>query len=269
MVGTRLITGPPDTCPRQLPEPRPDAGPFNASHRNGVFVYNWRILLGGAASAAILTVGVAAPAFAAPRAGTPVPLNGISQTVGGSNTGALCAMPAMPMSAEVSAAAGAIGESCDSTQTGANSQSFLSAPKVGGQQSSGQQSNGQQSSGQQSNGPVQGLSSPSGASGASSTSGASSAMSGLNSVSGSIPSLGNTASVVPNLSNGTGSVTGGNSGTGAASNLVPGGSGTSGLGSVTGTVGNLTGGGAASGGSAGSGSAGDSSAGGPATGSLP
>ena len=28
------------------------------------FVYNWRILLGGAASAAILTVGVAAPAFA-------------------------------------------------------------------------------------------------------------------------------------------------------------------------------------------------------------
>ena len=28
------------------------------------FVYNWRILLGGAVSAAILTVGVAAPAFA-------------------------------------------------------------------------------------------------------------------------------------------------------------------------------------------------------------
>jgi hypothetical protein len=28
------------------------------------FVYNWRILLGGAASAAILTVGAAAPAFA-------------------------------------------------------------------------------------------------------------------------------------------------------------------------------------------------------------
>jgi hypothetical protein len=28
------------------------------------FVYNWRILLGGAASTAILTVGVAAPAFA-------------------------------------------------------------------------------------------------------------------------------------------------------------------------------------------------------------
>jgi hypothetical protein len=28
------------------------------------FVYNWRILLGGAASAAILTVGFAAPAFA-------------------------------------------------------------------------------------------------------------------------------------------------------------------------------------------------------------
>ena len=28
------------------------------------FVYNWRILLGGAASAAIVAVGVAAPAFA-------------------------------------------------------------------------------------------------------------------------------------------------------------------------------------------------------------
>ena len=39
------------------------------------FVYNWRILLGGAASAAILTVGVAAPAFAQDA---PLSLSGVT-----------------------------------------------------------------------------------------------------------------------------------------------------------------------------------------------
>ena len=50
-------------------------------------MYNWRILLGGAASAAVLTVGVAAPAFAqsASRADTPVSsLGGVSQNLGSS-----------------------------------------------------------------------------------------------------------------------------------------------------------------------------------------
>ena len=41
------------------------------------FVYNWRILLGGAASAAILTVGVAAPAFAQAQ-DAPVSLSGVT-----------------------------------------------------------------------------------------------------------------------------------------------------------------------------------------------
>ena len=41
------------------------------------FVYNWRILLGGAASAAILAVGVAAPAFAQAQ-DAPVSLSGLN-----------------------------------------------------------------------------------------------------------------------------------------------------------------------------------------------
>jgi len=40
-------------------------------------VYNWRILLGGAASAAILAVGVAAPAFALGQ-DAPVSLSGLN-----------------------------------------------------------------------------------------------------------------------------------------------------------------------------------------------
>ena len=44
------------------------------------FVYNWRILLGGAASAAILTVGVATPAFAQAQDGGSIttPLSGVN-----------------------------------------------------------------------------------------------------------------------------------------------------------------------------------------------
>ena len=50
------------------------------------FVYNWRILLGGAASAAILTVGVAAPAFAQAQ-DAPVSLSGLN-----SASGVLCGL---------------------------------------------------------------------------------------------------------------------------------------------------------------------------------
>jgi hypothetical protein len=70
-------------------------------------VFNWRIVLRGAASAAILTAGVAAPAFAA---STPVPLNGITQGLSTSQAGGIfCALPNMPVSLGVTAAAGAIG----------------------------------------------------------------------------------------------------------------------------------------------------------------
>ena len=62
-------------------------------------MYNWRILLGGAASAAILTVGIAAPALAqsVARADTPTSLSGVTQVLGGSSiTGILCNLPAHP-----------------------------------------------------------------------------------------------------------------------------------------------------------------------------
>ena len=84
-------------------------------------MYNWRILLGGAASAAILTVGIAAPALAqsVSRADTPTSLSGITQVLGGSSTtGILCNLPGIPMAGpEASAAAGAASAPCDSADT--------------------------------------------------------------------------------------------------------------------------------------------------------
>jgi hypothetical protein len=81
------------------------------------FVYNWRILLGGAASAAILTVGVAAPAFAQAQ-DAPVSLSGLN-----SASGVLCGL-SLPVSG-VAAAAGVIGaswgtSSSSSSTTGSN-----------------------------------------------------------------------------------------------------------------------------------------------------
>src|SRR6266566_4039466 len=58
------------------------------------FVYNWRILLGGAASAAILTVGVAAPAFAQSQAGTSASSSEVTQDGNGSGPGWVpCGLP--------------------------------------------------------------------------------------------------------------------------------------------------------------------------------
>jgi hypothetical protein len=81
------------------------------------FVYNWRILLGGAASAAILTVGVAAPAFAQAQ-DAPVSLSGLN-----SASGVLCGL-SLPVSG-LAAAANVIGASCgtsssSSSTTGSN-----------------------------------------------------------------------------------------------------------------------------------------------------
>src|SRR5580693_5176548 len=85
------------------------------------FVYNWRILLGGAASAAILTVGIAAPALAqsVSRADSPTSLSGTTQVLGGSSaSGVLCDLPGIPMAGpEASAAAGVAGAPCDSDGT--------------------------------------------------------------------------------------------------------------------------------------------------------
>lgn len=215
-------------------------------------MFNWRIVLGGAASAAILTAGAAAPAFAAPRASSPVPLNGVTQSLSGAQAGGIfCALPDMPMSVGVTSAAGAIGESCGSTQATSSSQSILAPPQASAPQS-GRQGLSQdigQASGQL-NGPARTASAPS----ASGASGASGALSGLNPVSGAIPSLGNVAGVVPN---GTDPASSGSSSVGAVGSLVPG-NGPGGLNPVSSVV---------TGGQSGSQSGGQ--AGGPATGPLP
>src|SRR2546430_4445064 len=77
------------------------------------FVYNWRILLGGAASAAILTVGVAAPAFAQAQ-DAPVSLSGLN-----SASGVLCGL-GLPVSG-VAAAASVIGSSCGTSSASSSS----------------------------------------------------------------------------------------------------------------------------------------------------
>jgi hypothetical protein len=210
-------------------------------------VFNWRILLGGAASAAILTVGVAASAFAAPHS-TPIPLAGVTQGLNGAGAGGVfCALPNLPVSIGLTAAAGAIGESCSSTQVNGNSRSFITGPQPGSQ-SQGDQT---QASGQ-SNGPARTTS----AAQAPSSSGASSAMPGLNSLSGVIPNLGNAASVAPDLGNVTGSLSGSNgSVSGTVGNLVPSSDGSNPVSSaVSGVTGALSGAG---------------QNGGPATGPLP
>jgi hypothetical protein len=73
------------------------------------FVYNWRILLGGAASAAILTAGVAAPAFAQAQ-DAPVSLSGLN-----SASGVLCDL-SLPVSG-VAAAASVTGASCGTSSS--------------------------------------------------------------------------------------------------------------------------------------------------------
>ena len=197
-------------------------------------MFNWRIVLGGAASAAILTAGVAAPAFAA---STPVPLNGITQGLSTSQAGGIfCALPGMPVSLGVTAAAGAIGESCGSTQVNSRSQSIVTPQQASAPQAvrRGLSQDIGLSSGQ-ANSPARTASAPR-------SSGASSAMPGLNSLSGVIPNLGNAASVVPNAGSVTGPATSGNGSlTGAAGNLVPG-NGPGGLNSASKAVGGVTGG---------------------------
>jgi hypothetical protein len=117
------------------------------------FVYNWRILLGGAASAAILTAGFSAPAFAQAQ-DAPASLSGLA-----SASGVLCGLRYLPVSGEISAAANVIGVSCG-TSSSSSSSSTTGSGTI------------------QANGPMR-------ASGA-----ASSSLPGLNSVSGPMPAAG-------------------------------------------------------------------------------
>ncbi len=170
------------------------------------FVYNWRILLGGAASAAILTAGVAAPAFAQAQ-DAPVSLSGLN-----SASGVLCGLGYLPVSGEISAAANVIGVSCG---TSSSSSSTTGSETI------------------QANGPMR-------------ASGAASRLPGLNSVSGSIPAFGNAAGAAPGVANTSGTLgnsssastdlsSGGSSTSGSSTGS------STGLGSVTGTLSGVTG----------------------------
>jgi hypothetical protein len=94
------------------------------------FVYNWRNLLGGAASAAILTVGIAAPAFAQAQ-DAPVSLRGLN-----SASGVLCGL-ALPVPG-VAAAANVLGASCGTgSSTGLGSVTGTLSGVTGGLQNGG------------------------------------------------------------------------------------------------------------------------------------
>ena len=174
-------------------------------------MYNWRILLGGAASAAILAEGVTAPAFAQAQ-DAPVSLSGLN-----SASGVLCGV-SLPVSGEISAAANVIGASCGTSSASSSSSTTTN--------------------GIQANGPMQ-AGSP-----------ATSALPGLNSISGSIPALGNAANAAPGVANTAGTVDGsstssatpafGNESGSSTTNNTSSGSST-GLGSVTGTLSGVTG----------------------------
>lgn len=84
-------------------------------------VYNWRILLGGVASASVLAVGVAAPTLARPvsRAGDR-PTSALTAVVptGSAASGVDCDLPGLPEAGPVvSALAGAPGAPCGLSDT--------------------------------------------------------------------------------------------------------------------------------------------------------
>ncbi len=143
------------------------------------FVYNWRLLLGGAASAGILTVGLAAPALAQSVARadlTPASLSGVTQGLGVASAGnVICGSTNLPAT---SALTGAIGASCA----------------------------GSSSSSQQSSSPTLDsatISNPGGpnlAGGTSGQSGSSDASSPLSGLTGAVPGLDDAASVAPAVS---------------------------------------------------------------------
>jgi hypothetical protein len=145
------------------------------------FVYKWQIILGGFASASILAVGLAAPALAQTTASSSgLPLSNVAQAAGVSGlsgtAGAACDLQGIPLSGEVSSAAGALGASCSSS----------------GQTSAAQQpaSNPFQFSASQNAQPSSQSNSPAGGSTAS-------GLPGLNMVAGVIPGLGSATSGLP------------------------------------------------------------------------
>jgi len=174
-------------------------------------VYNWRILLGGVASASILTVGLAAPALAqsVSRADSPTSsVSGVTQELGGTGAGTLlCELPSVPTGGlGLSAAAGILGAPCGSSDSsGSNSSSSNTAQLTS-------------------------ASTPSSASGAAS---------GLSSVSGAIPDLSTATSEVPTLNNMMGPVSGNTSDDSNNYDSTSNNGSSSGLGAVTGATGGV------------------------------
>jgi hypothetical protein len=174
------------------------------------FVYNWRILLGGAASAAILAVGVAAPAFAQAQ-DAPVSLSGLN-----SASGVLCGV-SLPVSGEISAAANVIGASCGTS----SSSSSTTTNSI--------QANGPMQAGSPATSALPGLNSVTGS------------IPALGNAANAAPGVANTAGTVDGSSTSSATPAFGNeSGSSSTTNNTSSGSST-GLGSVTGTLSGVTG----------------------------
>jgi hypothetical protein len=164
------------------------------------FVYNWRILLAGAASAGILTVGIAAPALGQPVSRTDIrpasSLTGATQGTGGPAVAdALCDLPSLPMAGPVdSAVAGMLGAPCGSSgTTGGTSSGPIAAgsPPVARNAANAARGTARDAA-NAARGAARGATKA--------ARGATSMLPGLSSVSGAIPGLSSLSSVVPGLS---------------------------------------------------------------------
>jgi len=150
-------------------------------------VYNWRILLGGVATASILTVGVAAPALAQSVARTDLPtssLSGLTQGTGAAS-GLLCGLAGLPLVGPVvSQLSSVLGASCSS----AGATGDVTSALTGGGSSGGVTS---------------------------AASSVTSILPGLSGVTSAVPGLSTVTSLVPGLSGLGGRAIGGTDGVGA------------------------------------------------------
>jgi hypothetical protein len=191
------------------------------------FVYSWRILLTGVASAGILTVGIAAPALGQPVSRTDIrpasSLTGAAQGTGGpAAAGALCDLPSLPMAGPVdSAVAGMLGAPCGSSgTTGGTSSGPIAAgsPPVGRDAANAARDAARGTARGAAN-AARGTARGAANAARGTARGATSMLPGLSSVSGAIPGLSSLSSVVPGLSSVISNLPGASAVTGALPGL--------------------------------------------------
>jgi len=182
------------------------------------FVYSWRTLLVGVASAGILTAGIAAPALgqSVSRTGSrpASSLTGAAQRTG--SAAALCDLPGLPMAGPVdSAVAGMLGAPCGSSGTTGGTSS---GPIAAGSPARGAARHAANAARGTARDATNAARSAANAA-RNAARGTAGMLPGLSSVSGAIPGLSSLSSVVPGLSSVIGNLPGASAVTGALPGL--------------------------------------------------